>query len=603
MSFVTGQPEKTEITPRSDGHLFPSVPGQEIRIPLPGCAACPKQSNHGSPCSQIGVTPVFGQSRSDLVPSASRIDADFLDRVQSDMWRMGSAVNGPVGLEFIFNLGVANNMMQNVNYEVTNVDATNPRRIRLKGPDPRALPVSIRRLNPEWPFDGPRIIADNETQVLPLGSFVLFNFPSALHRKMSPWIEEIEVPSGTLGEEKTFWVTLSRSVKSAREPWDAAFPADVYTCTVLAYLIAPEALLNVQPSQEAQFVEIEQQFVAADLDGSNRLELLDSAGQSTRVLMSPQFGPNLIRLSLDLGLDDPVPVAAAALLSTDDTGTGWESHLDLSAWTDGLVGGTVRFWAEAVDEYDEPVVNVRGRCINSQRDSNGYGEDGEYRCFNTSCSKFQRGDYRAECWDTPDNATGFSVSSPAFRVGDFSRSQFGGYWTRENLILRQGLPGSASSRNFSFTRPGGGGPSLQQMIGRFCDILPSSPGQARVEPWFTPLMGQRRVYTNNDGDLTHELVHGLFETNRSDFDGAIEETLGTAWTNKDDARGVQADAVNGLFPLFHTPPLLLPTRQTGSDPAASFKIARERTEIVHITNLDPDEVNNAVATSIRSALP
>jgi hypothetical protein len=290
-------------------------------------------------------------------------------------------------------------------------------------------------------------------------------------------------------------------------------------------------------------------------------------------------------------------------VSTEDTGTGWRTFVDLTGYLDKpgtldpLVSGVARYWAESVAGDSQPLIYARRRCMNSQKDGNG-----TFDCMAKDCTKFVRGDYRAECWESTDLASRFTLRNPALAVGDLTRSQWGKYWSRESLALIQGQAGVSSSRNFAFFRPPGGGPSIQQLWGGFVERLPAGPGNPTRESWDGPKLGQRREFEEG-GMLKQELIHGAYWTAQSGFDGALAALLGGTWTSKLNACGVASDAVNGLYPTFHGPPMFLGSRTTGSDPAASIKLAREQTQVLHVTGLDPEGVNGALASSIRSKIP
>jgi hypothetical protein len=216
------------------------------------------------------------------------------------------------------------------------------------------------------------------------------------------------------------------------------------------------------------------------------------------------------------------------------------------------------------------------------------------------CSKFQRGDYIAECWESTDRATRFSLSVPTWPVGDFSRSRFGRMWSRECLYLTQGIAGNSSSRNFAFVRPSGGGPSIQQLLGGLIDALPAGPGNSTTVPWFDPHFGQK-VVTTVDDVIQQSLIFGAYWTPDPSKQGSIPLVVDD-WEDRDNLRGVSGSGLDVIFPTFHGPPMDLASRNTGTDPTAGIKRVLTTTHLVHVTGIDPEGFD-PIATSIRSRLP
>ena len=609
MTFLSGVKTLENVPRDAQGHAFPDVgEDRSVRVPATsGCAGCSKFTAHGEPCRALASRVLFGDQRADLVHPEHRIDADYLRDLQSYFFKLGYVANGYPGLQFIYNLGIgtANNVVQHTTYEILSIDPENARRLRWRGPDPRAVGFPISVPNPDFVAPGlgePRLLTLPGSNRLPVGSSVLFQFPSCLFGRLNPYIEKIEEPSGEVGGTKDFWVVLSHTARYARTPWDAAFPpADgKYFALVYSYLVSPEGWDDYQGSTpEAQFALREDvEYDAGDIE-DGELELLDSDGGSCRVLL---LGDRLrVVLEFEGGEAVLVPDAMARIRTEDTDVNQWRTTLDLQGISlEGLERVVVTYWPEAV-AGDEVLINGRGRCAYSKYSIDGYGEatDG-FICENTQCSKYQAGKYGgATCWDT--EATGFTLEA---QEADSERALMSKFWSAEPLTLQQGGVGSqigsaaSSHRNFAFNRAGGRVPSVLSVCGGFFHRPLVAVSVARTDSWFGPRMGARRTFTDNDGRPWHEVKHGFFENDTAGLSAPVTKVAG--WSGRKNARGVNATGPCAIFPTHRGPSCSVVNFAMGPDPSPHIRLARDGDEEVrHATAISRVAFDTATDARVR----
>ena len=610
MSFLQGVKELVNVPRYADGRAFPDVgEARLVRIPATeACAGCIKHEDHGEPCRALASRVLFGDQREDLVPNANRIDASFLRSLQSYFWKMGYVVNGVPAGNLLYNLGLgtANNIAQGTNYEVLQIDSTNPRRVQLRGEDPRAVPFGISVENPDFVAPGqgePRLTTVQARVRMSIGAAVFFRFPSVLVNRLYPWIQEIEPPSGTVGGIKDFWVVLSHSARYAKDPWDAAFPPEDgrYFCEIFSYLVAPEAWDNYQPTTpEGQFALHEREYNAEDIQ-DQEIELLDSAENSCRVLLKGEF----IRARLVYTDESEAPVLSAmSRVRTEDTGTNqWKTYLNLEGLNlEDIDKVWVGCWPEAVDG-DTHIINARNRCAYSQNDISGYGDEDGFACMNTDCDKYRAGTYGgATCWDT--TASEFTLNP---EEANSERALASKFWSAEPLVLQQGGSGAqigsaaSSHRNFAFERAGGQVPSLGSICGGFFwrPLVPIS--DRRTDSFFGPSMGSRRVYTDEQGRPAHEIQHGLFGGEYG-FPPPISKVDG--WSDRNNARGLAATGVDAVFPTHRGPSCSVINFAMGPDPSPFIRLARDGDgEVLFATAIDKNAVDALASSTVRGEVP
>jgi hypothetical protein len=553
--------------------------------------------------NRVAAKMLYGDQRGALIDNANRIDSDYLRDLQTYIWKLGYVQNGYPGLEFIFNLGIgtANNVVQHTDYEILQVDPANSRRLQLWGPDPRAVGVAVSVPNPAWPAEGePRLLSLPGSNRLPIGSSVLFSFPSCLFGRLNPYIEDIEPPGGAVGGIKAFWVLLSHSARYCRHPWDRAFPpADgKYRCRIYSYLVAPEGWDNYQPATpEAQFALAVQEYFPGAIEGGV-IELLDSDGDSCRCLL-PAFGEVIkARLVYTTGAEAAVPSPASRLRTVDLGVNSWRTTLDLSGLElADLEKVVVSYWPEACST-DETIINARGRCAFAQDSLDGYGDADGFVCTNTICDKYRAGEFGGKtCW-APE-ATGFQISRS--QEADTRRFLHSKFWSAEPLTLVQGgTPGqigsaASSHRNFAFNR--NNTTSIQSVVGGFFTGSLRAISQAYTESWFGPSMGARRTFTDDDGRPWHELVFGWYENQKGTAAG-IANVGG--WSSRKNVRGLTATGTDAVYPLHRGPSCSLATFALSEDPSPWIRLARlGDEETIWADDIERDRVDPATAARVR----
>lgn len=609
MAMLQGMKELERVQRDGEGHSFPDV-GEErfVRIPASNnCLSCPKYAGHGEPARAMGCKMLFGDQRQDLILESKRIDSDYLRDLQSYFFKLGYACNGYPGLEFVYNLGAgtANNIVQSTSYEIVSVDSNEPRRLKLRGRDPRAIGFSISTTNPDWlPLPPeqqtePRLLSIPASNRLPVGSSVLFEYPSCLFGRLNPYIEEVEPPSSSLpidheAEDVEFWVKLSHSAAYARKPWDLAFPPKdgKYHCRIYSYLVSPEGWDNWQPSgPEAQYALRTREYLPADIS-EDSIELLDSDGGSTRVLL---YG-DAIKAVLEYtdGSSKFVPTPWDRLGTVDKTINDWESKFDLEGLDlEGLEKIVITYWPEAKDG-DETIINARGRCRYSRHVIDGYGDGSGFICANTDCDKYRAGNFGGStCWDTEASEFDPHPDDDA----DAIYALHSKFWQAEPLVLSQGATGAqigsaaSSHRNFAFDRKGGRVPSLGSICGGFFSgsLIPIS--RASTESWFGPRIGARIEYTDAQDRPWHRVSYGLFEN--KDATGPPVSAV-DGWDDRLTPRGTAAQAeTDRVYPLHRGPSCSVANFSMGPDPTPHIRLARPGDqETLFATGMPRDLVDN-----------
>jgi hypothetical protein len=450
----------------------------------------------------------------------------------------------------------------------------------------------------------PRLLSLPASNRLPIGSSVLFNFPSCFFGKLNPYIEEIEPPTGTLGGAKSFWITLSHTVKNCKEPWDAAFPSDKYYITTYSYLVAPEGWDDYQPSTpEAQFVRTERVYSVDDLTGQNYLNLLNAEDNNCRVMISP-FGNN-IKITRILNDNSEIVVQEPnKILETIDTDINtWVSRINFQEVNmDDVKEIRVIYFAEAV-ETDINIINARGRCSYSKYNIDGYGDADGFICTNTACSKFQAGKYGGKtCWAT--DATGFNISFS--QEADAKKANLSKFWTAEPLTLQQGATGNeagtaaSSHRNFSFNRESV--PSIQSMVGGFFYQKLVAPQTRATESWFGPSVGHRVTFTDNDDRPWHKLAYGWYYSQDTNFPPV---TFLPGWSARLNQRGVARTGVDARYPTHYGPSCSNVSFALSENPTPWIRLARPDSpeKIFSHEILNKEDTKESVQNLVQKRIP
>lgn len=584
-SLRTDVPARTE--PGRKGVVFPSTGNQELPLQLPACRSCSKSEPHGQPCAMIGMTLPQGQRRHQNVPATQHAPAQFLHRLMSRLWELSYVANGVLrGTLFNLGAGTANNVSQQISYRIVSVVSST--RLRLRGRNPRLIKSPLSLTNPNWPMEAPaemqppdvsdedwngdpgttngmkyaRLIPSGIFHSLPVGAAAEFQFPSILFNSCEPYIRRVYAPTlGAAADDVEFEVELSANVSAAMKPYDRAYPAAAYYLTFYYYAVAPENWPNWQPPVEGWLQRQERVFTREQLlaaTPAGRVPLTGSALGGVRV-PPPSLMPGALQVTIKRATFEDVP-ATDSMLQTTQTGTSFSTTIDLSPLLahDDLQEVRVRYLCDAAAGA-ERTVPYQASCSNDQVDwTSSYDHSGGRVCRNAACQKFKDGNYvPGACWKT-STADGFAYgrtgAMPPADAGD--SSWIAKLWSRCSLRLDQGLPGSSSHRNVSYTRPAGGGPSLQEMVGGLWDRVPGGVFPRR-EPVFYPRFGQRQAFSDENG-ANHRIVHGLFEARRyeANGDGTYSDNgaspaatvLVPGWNSRTGLRGTSMGEQQRLFP-------------------------------------------------------
>lgn len=598
---------------------FPTLDGITPTSVRPsGCAGCAHAAAHDV-CEALAFLPPHGEGRYDRVPVDVRPDVQTMHDVQAALFRAAYCFQGYIGNELLYNVGASgDNGSQFVTYEVVSAAGDV---LTLKGPNPKRVLIGSLRVNPEWPFPDPatgltsRLVPEGREYALPAGASVEFSYPSVLERKARPMIVKVNPPA-TDAATAEFTVIVDQTVENATSPLDLAFPPGdgKYWCRVRWEATSPARWLNLQAPHETQFTRHTAEFTSAAVH-----ELLDTGGNSTRVLWPGMLpGAALVTMHRQGGGTELVG-AVASLLETVQTGTGtWETTIDLTGFdfvaTYEKAVVVYHPEARAADDYRLP---FQSSCSHSQVDFSGsYVHRGGRRCQLVDSSGFEA--YEGECWQP--GCDGFALGNTVESYGsgeylpdDMGDAGFwGGLWHRASWIVQQGVPGMSAARNFSLSRPSGGGPSVQSLCGAFVDEVPGGLFASRNEHE-SPKLGQLLEWTDEDGHERMGLWTGAFYGAGVLFDsdgpdkrwvagttpaaGGIAAAV-SGWGTKDEADGVAMNT--GLARL--------PWRNVGRTSVYSFAgggNAMGRTNEVHenseafIVAITKGLVFNDVAEQVR----
>jgi hypothetical protein len=466
-----------------------------------GCAGCQHAAAHNIAERldvNLPLNPTGGRYQS--IPLAERQDVASMLALTGRLWLIDHVHRGLIGAEVIYNLGpAADNGSQAWTYEII---GSGPGYLDIRGPNPKFLPVSASRLNPEWPLPDPvtgtlgRIVFSAGSYSLPAGSVVRFLYPSALADRVYPIISKVIPPTSNALDGVTFRVELGDfDATNSRQPWDAAFPpADgKYWCEVRAELLGAATWKDYQAPREIQFAQRRIEIA----DASGEVELLASDGTGTRVIF-PRDAPASFVVEVD---GEPLGgIDWNARLRTDRQNDGtYRSWIDLAGL--GLTSCDVVCWVEA-RAGDSGRIPVAAQCIYSRRDLSGsWVHDDEQHCGQADrASGFDQ--FHDACW-LPGKCDQFRLADPL----DMDDAAFlASLWSRAGFVIEQGVAGISSSRNFTFAQRGGA--SIQGLVGSFSDRVPGSLA-ARREEWVSRALG-KRVQWEADGDEAQGLVHGAF---------------------------------------------------------------------------------------------
>lgn len=584
MTFISG-PKTIENIPRDqDGISFPDVgESREVAVHR-NQRACRMQ---------------YGDQRRDLIPPVSVIDDEFLGLVQTSIWKLGYVVNGYLGHALLYNLGLgtANNVVQDSRYEILEIDSSNSRRLRIRGADPRAIGYQVSVENPDFIAPGqdePRLLTINAGARLPIGSSVRFEFPSCLHTRLNPYIEEIEPPTGPVTTDpREFWIVLSHTAKFSMTPWDEAFPPPdgKYYLAIYSYLTSPEEWFDFQGGEpEAQYALVSRSYPPAAIS-EGKIELLDSDNQSCRVLHGA-FG-NVCTLMIEYEGGGELKVAAPSgrISVVDIAVNDWRSFLDVHDLPlENAEFITVGYWATA-READDTIINALGRCAFSKESIDGYG----FICTRTECDKYADSYGGATCWDT--TASHFSIATEDVSQRPVHMRR----WTSEPLVLQQGATGqqirtaASSHRNFAFERANA--PSIQSVVGGFFWQELVGVNERRRASWFGPKMGMRHTFVDDLGRPWQELAHGLYQ-NEKNIPAVISTVTG--WNIRINPRGVPVAGVCAHYPIHRGPSCSLTSFALSEDPAPWVRLARPGDEeTIYAEGLEKSKWHPAVEARVR----
>lgn len=551
---VTGSPWRTDSGERWSN--FPVTGLDEYKRINAGCSGCPKRETHNA-CEEIAISVPFGETRHQRVPYANRITIDTWKTLHGALWLAGYIHQPYDDGSLIFNAGAANNASQSKRFEIRGVSGST---LTLYGENPRRLVITVSSPNPDWPAEGGRLTTSQIEVGLPPGAMVKFLPPSVLESKLRPHIVSVNAPDSD-ADEVEFSIELSCAVSNATQPLDAAFPAPTYYVEIYWPELLGFGFERIEPQGEAQFSTREMTFTRAEAEAGD-LELLDANGDPTRIIY-------------------PSLRDTAAIVSTRAEGEDWvlidvenadfETTQGASAWSTvykpeaAIATGDwdeirIQFFAESTSDnvYRE---QWQGHCANDQLAPDGHAHDDGRRCTRVTSTQFDT--YRAGCWQ-PD-CDGFSLGVGQNTIGAVSRRPADladpkhystRVWTREGLILVQGVVGAAGPGNFSVSLPSGGGPSLASLVGGWSRGVPGGLFASK-DPVYGPAFGQR-VVTESDGNYDQELRFGLFAAEPTAADPYVAGTdptdgalpaLVTGWKS-----ATAADGGSRPSELRHLPP-------------------------------------------------
>ncbi len=500
----TGAPRRTDAGARM-WHC-PTYPTAPARLGPAGCRGCSKDTEHNVTENLIDDVP-WGVHRYSRIPIAERQDAGGMQRLSAALWLWDYVLRGMIGNEWIYNAGSgADNASQTWEYEIVAAgidEETGAGYLDLDGgQDPRNLTTGASRVNPAYPGPDPitggygRLVTSSLSGCLmPGAASVEFLWPSSLAGKWFPLITRI-TPPVTPATQWRAWFDDGADPSNAIQPLDLMFPpADgVYRCRVRMEFIHASIWRDYQAPDETQWAPRSMTFTTAAIYG-----LLDSGGNPCRILL-----PSIAAGAAGVVTDCTEVVDLTTRLTTEPFGGLWRTWLDLTGLT--FTRLTIHYWAEAT-AADEVRVPGMGHCVYAKRDPSGsYShEAGGQHCAHVESSGFQAGEFHQNCW-LPGRCDLFAVldESPA-TMGDH---QFlSDLWTRAGWLLRQGMPGSSSHRNFMLDQVGGA--SIQGLCGSFLDSVPGG-FFPQVAEWGGNPLGERATYLEPDGDTWQNLILGAF---------------------------------------------------------------------------------------------
>lgn len=557
---------RTEVAPRAGdgiaGIVFPVTGLTETREILPGCEDCSKSGDHGPPACGIEINIPPGETRHQRITESERVSGDQWRRIYGLLNLLHIVGNGLPGRELL-----ARPVMVQP-FTIVSVSGST---------------LTVRGKNPKR-------IEDDAPHALPVGAVVDFNWPSRCSN-VNPTVLAVSPPSSTDLEGVTFSVTLSQDVSRAMQSMDAAFRPGSWTGAFCYYRPATEQWTpNLQaPSDTTWHKRADSWTRAAALMVEGSLPLLDHNGGETRVMIPDQAtdpsNPSLSAvMSVVLVYPDDVeqPLSVAELVArvtTEQLGaTSWRTRLDVASYLENedLVRIDVVYWPQWVATVETPAAAdlkiCAGRCHNSQ--VTAYAHKGGRRCTNIECSKFQRGEFEAECWSTPDEASGFSLGLEDFpyREGNFRfvqnnlarASTISDVWVRTPLVLAQVAAGVPV---FTIRRPVRGGPSMLSLMGGFVEAAPATLGP-RTTTWDPPRYGMLEVYEDEDGEH-HRQVFGAFVA-------AVDQDMAEATVHgviADIVTGWTSTRINQLKETRTHPAHLYPTGLLGHESLAGYQVA------------------------------
>jgi hypothetical protein len=542
-------------------------------------------------------------------PAGSYASAAMMSETDGALWAAAFIGGAYLQGNYLYNLGAgtANNILQRERVEVLAVAG---KVVTVRGRDPRRLTYGISRVNPEWPLPDPvtgstaRLQFDEGQLSLPTGSIFEPAWPSCLYRKLNPMVTRVIPPTGAFisGDQVEYQIEVWSDMSSLRAPYDRKRPpADGRYWASIGFMgVQPEKWANWQAYPQAWWTAREIELTVADLAAaSGVVALKDSAGNDCRVL--PRWaGANVLRVVYTLtgGVRGVLPASETdAALVTTDNGSGWSSTLNLAALLGfpDLVSVRIFYMPEARIE-DGAAWVTKGACANSQRDATGSFVHGTARrCTNVGCSKFSAGTFRDECWDP--KATGFTLGcgqGPGAAVFPAADARDNGNgpeiaWSAQGTVIRQGLPGVSSHRNFWFERKTR--TSLQQLVGSFSDAVPRSPGAGWVE-LLGRVWGQREIYTEN-GETRQRLRHGLFEAEGAGMQGAAGLLI-PGWQDRTNQRRSGIRDAEAAFPSFGPAPASVADGSLGGGAMAHRLRVSEAAHQIYVVGINPQRVNAAV---------
>jgi hypothetical protein len=383
-------------------------------------------------------------------------------------------------------------------------------------------------------------------------------------------VTKVEPPS-TNDAEADFWLELSFPVENATTPYDETYPPwnDVYYLRCFWYQAFPDDWGNWQPPREAWFT-LKTETLTGDevraLPGGVKA-LTDRTDSPSRVVWPGSLGA---ARALELSLYNAAGYQALsdeeieALLTTTQTAAGaWETQLDLSGYQTPDLDWVRLLWRpEATADADPARFPFPGQCANAQRDpSQSYVHDGEDFCAAAGSSQFPT--FQEGCWQP--NCDGFCLGHEveSFRGERMTRppgnarlpNYWADFWTRCSWQMAQQVAGSSALRNFYLSKPGGGGPSLAEILGGWAREVPGALVGFQVSYW-PPAMGRLETTIDGGGNYEYALRHGAFfeeptaedKTDAWDLTpGLLPRTLGAGWDRVGALGEDEGDP--GVYPL------------------------------------------------------